>query len=205
MPLSGSGSALAFAVLTAIGNHDPAAVAVFAAAGDVVASWLAERAQCTPGAPVGGLTAAGAAVTGLGAISVPAGPEDASALGTRLAAAVGDASPLGVTVWTKWAAAFLAHVNSFATVVPALLVAPTPSGGPLTGTGLISFANKAIDTAAAIALIEPAAAAMENAFSAAILTHIEAAALVNPVSHTPPVAYTAPPGGGPITGFGSIT
>lgn len=205
MPLSGSGSALAVAVLSTLGNPDPAAVAAFSAFGDAVCSWLVTYAQCTPGAAVGGLTAAGAAVTGLGGLSVPAGPDDAAAFGAQLAAAVGDPSALGEGVWTRWAAAFLAHVNSFGAVTPALFVAPTPSGGPLTGTGLVTFTSKAISTAAAIGLVDPAAALMEDAFSAAVLVHIEAAALVSPISHTPPVAFTAPPGGGPITGFGSLT
>jgi hypothetical protein len=188
------------AILTAIGNPDPAAIPAFATLGDTIGLWSITNMNCTPGLMV----AAGSAVSGFGALEAVGSASD---LGTALATAMQDPSEDGIRTWTKFATALLSHLETFGQVNPAPFVAP-PSGGPLTGTGLIQFTSLVFLPllSSQLEVEEPVAAAMLEVFGAQILSHIATNALVVPLTtHAPFVPFTAPSGGGSITGAGAIT
>lgn len=201
MPLTGSGAIMGALILTAIGNPDPAAIPAFATLGDTIGAWSITNMNCLPGTMV----ASGAAVSGFGTLKAVGEAPD---LGTKLATAMKDPSADGIATWTKFAVALLSHFETFGQVNPATFVAPTPSGGPLTGTGKIQFSNLVFSPflASQLGVTEAAAAAMLEIFGAQILSHIATHAVVVPLTtHAPLVPYTAPSGGGPISGAGAIT
>jgi hypothetical protein len=201
MPLNGSGALMGAAILLAIGNLDPAAVPAFATLGDTIALWVPTNVQCQPGT----MTSAGAAVSGFGTLSVEG---EAADLGVLLATAMQDPSADGIETWTKFATALLSHLETYGQVNGSTFAAPTPTGGPLTGTGLIQFTSVVFTPllSSQLDVAEPLAAAMLEVFGAQILAHIALNASVIPLTtFLPFVPYTAAPGGGPITGAGAIT
>jgi hypothetical protein len=203
MPLGGSGTAMGTLVLAAMGNFDPAAPPVFGAMGDALGGWLLKNMKAMPGS----MMAAGASVAGAGAFVCPDGAVSGSqTLGPALATAVGDPSENGITTWTKLAKALIQHFQTFGQISPASFVVSNPTtGGPLTGFGNVMFTNMVLPVAPAIGVSDAAASAMLTIFGAQILAHIQTVAQVSPVPiGLPPIPFTAPPGGGPITGSGSI-
>lgn len=201
MPLAGSGAAAGLVILSAIGNPDPAAIPVFGGMMNALATWSVANMACLAGTMV----SAGAAVTGFGKLAC-LGNRDA--LGPLLAAAVKDPSAGGIATWTKFGRALIQHFETFGQVNPATFVAPTPSGGTLTGVGKIQFANMVVTPfiPAAIGVTESVAAAMLTLFGTTILAQIALNAVVVPIAISAPfLPYTAAPGGGPITGAGSMT
>lgn len=200
MPLTGTGAIMGALILTAIGNPDPAAVPAFATLGDTIGAWSITNMNCTPGL----MTASGSAVSGFGALEAVG---EASDLGTALAIAMQDPSEDGIATWTKFAIALLSHLETFGQINPALFVA-APAGGPLTGTGTIQFTSLVFAPllSSQLEVTETAAAAMLEIFGAQILSHIATHAVVVPLTtHAPFIPFTAPSGGGPITGAGAIT
>lgn len=201
MPLTGSGAIMGAAILAAIGNPDPAAIPVFATLGDTIGAWSITNMNCKPGLMV----SAGAAVSGFGSLEAVG---EASDLGAALATAMQDPSEDGIETWTKFATALLSHFETFGQINPASFVAPSPSGGPLTGTGTIQFSSLVFSPllSSQLDVEEPVAAAMLEVFGAQILSHIAASAVVVPLTtHAPFIPFTAPAGGGPISGAGAIT
>lgn len=189
------------AILTAIGNPDPAAVLEFATLGDTIGAWSITNMNCKPGS----MASAGAAVSGFGTLEAVGSAAD---LGTKLATAMHDPSDGGIATWTKFATALLDHFETYGQINPASFVAPTPSGGPLTGTGTIQFTSLVFTPllSSQLDVTEAAAAAMLEIFGAQILSHIATNALVVPLTtHAPFIPFTAAAGGGPITGAGAIT
>jgi hypothetical protein len=188
-------------ILAAIGNFDPAAIPDFASLGDTIGIWCIANLNCLPGS----MTSAGAAVSGFGAFSRSGQSSD---LGLKLAIAMKDPSPDGIATWTKFAEALITHIENFGRVNPAGFVAPTPSGGPLTGTGTAQFTSLVFVPllSSQLGVSEPTAAAMLEVFGAQILGHIATNATIVPLTTHPPfVPYTAAPGGGPISGAGALT
>lgn len=201
MPLTGSGAIMGALILSAIGNTDPAAIPAFSALGDTIAAWVVANVECEPTL----MMSAGAAVSGFGSLSVKGSKDD---LGKKLAKAMNDPSDDGVKAWTKLAKAIIAQLNSAGQVNPAAFVAPTPSGGPLTGTGLVQFSSTVFSPllGSQLDVSDTAAAAMLEVFGETILAHIATNAIVVPLTtFAPLVPFTGPPGGGPITGAGAIT
>lgn len=200
MPLTGSGAIMGALILTAIGNPDPAAIPEFATLGDTIGAWSITNMNCKPGLMV----ASGSAVSGFGSLEAVG---EAADLGTALATAMKDPSEDGIRTWTKFATALLDHLETFGQVNPAAFVA-APAGGPLTGTGLIQFTSLVFSPflSSQLGVEEPVAAAMLEVFGAQILSHIATNAVVVPLTtHVPFTPFTAPAGGGPITGAGAIT
>lgn len=188
-------------IMAAIGNVDPAAIPNFATLGDTIGVWSITNMNCLPGT----MTSAGAAVSGFGLLHAEGTAAD---LGLRLATAMKDPSAQGIDTWTKFATALIAHMEHFGQVDPSTFAAPTPSGGPLTGTGKVKFTSVVFAPllSAQLGVTNPAAAAMLEVFGAQILGHIAQQASVVPLTtHAPFTPYTAAAGGGPVTGAGAIT
>jgi hypothetical protein len=204
MPLTTSGPVIGAAILAAIGNVDPAAVLSFTSLATTIGVWCASNINCLPGTMV----RAGTAVAGQGLLT-SAGGGGAADLGPKLAVAMGDPSENGVTTWTRFATALIAHMEAFGSVNPASFVSPAgPSGGPLTGTGLVAFASVvfAPPLSTQLGVSEPVAAAMLEVFGAQILTQIAATAVIVPATVMAPlVPYTSAADGAPIVGAGAIT
>lgn len=201
MPLGGTGSILGGLLASAVGAP-PVAGSFFAAIGDVIAAWGLTNIVVRPGAMV----AAGATVTGAGTIEVIG---DEGELGLKLAQAIGATDDANVEKWTVVAKGLMAHLESFGSVNPASFAVSNPvTGGPLGGSGLLSFSSPSFvpPLAAQLDVTEPVSAAALAAFNAALLNHIQTNATVVSIALvTPFVPLTAPPGGGPISGSGSIT
>lgn len=200
MPLTGSGDVMAASILTAIGNPDPAAVPAFGAVGNALATWLVANVSVAPGT----MAAAAAVVAGLGKLDPQKDEHD---LGPLLAAAAGDPSPGGVTAWTGFAKGIIGHLKTFGSVVGSTFVNPTPSGGPLTGTALLTFANVLVTPPLGtdVGVDDAAAAAMIGLFGAAVLTHIASVTLVLPLALVAPFVPLTGPASGPIIGAGSLS
>lgn len=205
MPINGSGPAMGAALMAAIGNIDPAAIPEFGQLMTTIGAWALTNIQVLPGTMV----SAGAAVSGLGALK---GLEDGTQLGQQLATAMKDPSEQGVTKWTQFAKALVTQMETTGGVNPAGFVAPTPAGGPLTGTGLLDFTPPAFTPPLSTSLTmadEPATApiakAMVELWGATIIAQLKLVATVVPVALAAPfIPLTAPPGGGPISGAGSV-
>lgn len=188
-------------ILSAIGNTDPAAIPEFALLGDTIGAWSITNIECKPGT----MASVGAAVGGFGSLKVQG---EALDLGTKLATAMKDPSDDGIKTWTKFATALLEHFETFGQVLPVGFVAPTPTGGPLTGVGKMQFASLVFAPLlqAQLEVEDETAGAMLEVFGAQILSHIAAHAVVVPIPTQPPfIPFTAPTGGGPISGAGAIT
>lgn len=200
MPLNGSGAIMGALILTAIGNPDPAAIPEFATLGDTIGAWVPLNVECKPGL----MSASGSAVSGFGTLEVHG---EAADLGTQLATAMKDPSADGIATWTKFATALLSHFETFGQVNGSTFAAP-PAGGPLTGAGLTQFTSLVFVPllSSQLGVSDTAAAAMLEVFGAQILSHIATNAQVVPLTTFAPfIPFTAPSGGGPITGAGAIT
>lgn len=200
MPLGGSGAIMGALILAAIANPDPAAIPAFATLGDTIAIWCLGNVSCLAGT----MTAAGSAVTGAGIFTTSADEND---LGPKLAVAMKDPSPQGIAKWTAFARAFISHLKTFGQVDPSTFVA-APTGGPLTGTGKVKFTSLVFAPllSSQLGVTDAVAGAMLEVFGLQILTHIQQYAQVLPIAIVAPfVPYTAPNGGGPITGAGSFS
>lgn len=201
MPLAGLGPILGPLMQLAVGSPpgDLAAQAGFGKLADAIGSWMLINVQALPGT----MTAAGAAVTGRGKLSCTG---TASDFGPKLAAAAGDASELGVTTWTGHATALIAAFNNTGLVDPSGFSVGNPTtGGPIAGTGAVTFLTKppsAPTLGAAAGLTDAAGVAALNNFGTTLLEMIEGQASVLPSGL--PTPFTAPPGGGPITGTGLL-
>lgn len=200
MPLTGSGGLIGAATMLAIGNVDPVAVPEFAGLADALGAWCLTNCTCLPGTMV----AAGTAVSGAGLLTFPS--DGAGTLGPALATAMKDPSAGGVLYWTRFASALLGHMTAFGQVNPSTFAA-APAGGPLTGTGTVAFTSLvfAPPVSSQLGVSDAVAAAMLEVFGAQLLTGIKQYAQALPIALTTPfVPFTAPPGGGPITGAGSL-
>jgi hypothetical protein len=187
--------------MAALGSIDPAAIPGFSAVNDTLASWCLSNVSCLPGTMV----SAGTAVSGLGTL-LPS--DDGTSLGQPLAVAMGDPSESGVTYWTLFAKAIVAHMQAFGQVNGATFIAPSPGPGPLTGTALVQFSSLIFVPllSTQLGVTDPTAAALLEVMGLQTLTGIMQNAVVVPLSISAPfVPYTSPVGGGPITGAGSLT
>lgn len=191
-------------VMAAIGNVDPAAVPKFATLGDTIAAWCLLNLNCLPGT----MASSGSTVSGSGLfLALPDSSSAIAGLGSQLATAMGDPSANGVATWTKFAGAFVSHIQTFGTINPASFVAPTPGPGPLTGNGTVQFSSLVFAPllSSQLGVAEPVAAAMLEVFGAQILTHIQSNAMILATAVAVPfVPLTSPVGGGPISGSGSL-
>lgn len=200
MPLTGLGPILGPLLQLAVGSppSDSAAQVGFGRLATAIGSWMLLNVVALPGTMV----ATGATVVGRGKLLCLGGPAD---FGPKLAVAAGDASALGVTTWTANATALIAAFNNTGLVDPSSFTANPTSGGPLGGTGKVTFLTKppnAPSLAAAAGITDEAGVTALDNFGTTLLSMIESQATVLPTGL--PTPLTAPPGGGPILGFGAL-
>ncbi len=201
MPLNGTGSILGSLLSSAVGAP-PVAGEFFGNIGSVIASWGLTNIVVRPGK----MKASGASVVDPGAIDVIGGIDE---LGLKLAEAIGSTDEGNVEKWTVIARGLKKHLEEHGSVDPALFTIANPtSGGPIAGTGALKFDLPSFvpPLAEQLGLSDPGNLLALGAFNVALLNHLQANASIVPVSIVDPfVPLTAPAGGGPITGAGSIT
>jgi uncharacterized membrane protein YeiH len=141
------------------------------------------------------MVAAGAVVAGSGACTVLS-----PALGALWGVASGTTDPIGLAAWLAIGAAFTSFYASNGQAQPTVFVA-NPLGGPVTGVGTFSCPSKAgVGPLMAVAAgsLDAVGIAKWTAIGTALLSHIESNAIFLPT------VLVAPPGGGPLTGTGTI-
>lgn len=188
MSLAASGSALGASMAAAAPSTDVAGLAAWAAIAEAICAHIVSSAVVLPGA----LVASGSAVTGTGIITVSPG-----ALGTTLAAAAGSTDLAGVAKWSAIALAACASASTWI-ALPTAFVA-NPAGGPVTGTGTVATAG-GLGAALVVAAgpTDAVGIASWTAIGSAIELTATSAAIVLPS------AFASPPGGGAVTGVGSL-
>lgn len=188
MPLASSGSALGAGMAAAAPSTDVAGIAAWAAIAEAICAHIVSSAVVLPGL----LVAGGTTVTGTGIIVVVPG-----ALGVTLAAAAGSLDAVGLAKWNAIALAACATASTWL-ALPTAFVA-NPAGGPVTGTGTI-VATGGLGAALVVAAgsLDAVGIASWTAIGSAIELTATSAALVLPI------AFVSPPGGGAVTGVGSL-
>lgn len=201
MPLAGTASILGGLMTAAVGAP-PVASGFFERIANVLGLWTLGGVVVRPGLMV----VAGTAVTGRGAIEVIG---DVDQLGRSLAdAAVGPqpADEGTLKTYALLAKAYARHLSTVVLVDPGALTSPSPvSGGALTGVGKLDVPPFAPSLAAQMEITDPDAASGVELFGVQILTHLALNAQVVGIPLVAPfLPLTAPPGGGPVLGSGSI-
>ena len=175
----------------------PAAVPQWSAILQAVGSFLVSNTLVLPGT----MSAAGSAVTGKGAFTVSG---SASSLGQQLAAAAGSpASDLkAIALWTSIATDIINDVQSNGQANTTSFVA-NPSGGPVSGTGTLSFSSPALGAAIppSIQCVDPAGAGAWLTVGGILEVQIAALAVVLAT----PIGFASPNGGGALTGSGTLS
>lgn len=193
MPLSGTESILGLALAAAAGSVDPKGITQWTSVATALLTWLPPNTIVLPGLMV----AAGVAVTGLADMQFPAGPT----LGPLLAIAAGSVDAIGIANWTAVGLAVVTHLTAFCKGNPDNFVA-NPVGGPVTGTGKLITAPPIMPTVPpAAGSTDPAGIANWLAVSLAVSSHL----MANGQMLATPVGFASPPGGGPLTGTGTIS
>jgi hypothetical protein len=197
MPLTGSGSTLSAAFVLAGGIVDPPGITKSGGMSAALVSWLVANMVVNNIPPNGTMTAAGSTVTGVGRISFAA---DGNDFGDALAQSIPAADAPGIAKWRAFATAIHEHVEEYGRVNPSGYTA-SPSGGAVTGTGVLSLSSTVIapTLAAALGLVDAANQATWLALGSVILSHITSNALVQATG------FSSPPGGGLLTGASVVT
>lgn len=172
---------------------DPLALEGWTAAGTIVGAQLAAGTITLPGTMI----AAGAAVTGTGALSFAI---NGVTLGPLLAVSMGSVDPAAITAWISVSNAFLQWLQNFGGINPVAFVA-VPTGGAVTGTGLIQCTSTGIGSALALAagLIDPVSIASWQTVGSAWLAGISA------LGQALSLGFTSPNGGGPLVGVSALS
>ncbi len=191
MPLSGTAPLLGASMALAAGSKDPLGLVAWTGVATALLGWLPANVVVLPGTMV----AAGAAVTGLAAMTI--GPP--LPLGPLLAAGAGSVDPPGIANWTAVGTAIVAHLTASMQGVPSSFVA-NPLGGPVTGAGTLQVLPPIMPT------VPPAAGSIDApgivnwlVVSNAISTHLAANGVLNSLG------FTSPNGGGALVGASVIT
>lgn len=188
MPFASAAAPLGASLSVAAGSTDTVGIAKWGAIAAALCVHVVSSAVVLPGA----LVASGSSVVGVGLLTVAG-----AGLPAQLALAAGTIDAVGVARWAAIASAVVTCASSW-TVLPTAMVAP-PAGGPVTGAGTVKTLGQ-LGAALAVAAgsIDAVGVAKWVAIGAAIEATVEATAVALPT------ALVAPPGGGPITGVGSI-
>jgi hypothetical protein len=144
------------------------------------------------------MTAAGAAVTGAGALSFTGSGDS---LGDAMAASIPASDVAGIAKWRVIGNALRTHLLTYGSVNPTGFVA-APAGGPVTGAGTIALSSMVMSPllSTAMGLFDLAnVAAMDAGLSTTILTNITTTGTALSLG------YASPPGGGALTGASTIT
>lgn len=195
MPISGTGAVLGVALAAASGSVDQAGIAKWIGVGTAICSWLPGNATVNPGLMVG----AGGSVSGFGNLTFSNVPD----FGVQLANGAGSTDKKGIERWTAVGIAITDHLVSVGQVVPGSFAYPDPAGGPVTGTGTLAFADPTLGPALAVAAgsVDGPGILAWTAVGLILAAYLTSNTLVLPT----PQGMASPPGGGPITGSGSIT
>lgn len=195
MPITGTGPLLGVLLAAASGSVDPPGIVAEIGVASAICSWLPANATVNPGLMV----AAGAAVSGVGQLSFSAVPT----FGVALAAGAGSVDPTGIARWTAVGTAITAHLAAFGLVNPSSFVVSNPiTGGAVVGAGTLTATDPTIGIALAAAAgsVDGPGILAWTAWGLALFTYLTANTLI---LATPP-GFIAPPGGGPLTGSGSL-
>jgi hypothetical protein len=128
-----AGASLGLLLAAAAGSVDVAGIAAWSSVGLALGAWMNTNAQIDPStlvAVVGGPNPN--PVGGVGGVAFAS-----QTLGPTLALAAGSVDPPGAVKWLAIGNAILSHMETFASVAPGSMVSP-PTGGPVTGTGILS-------------------------------------------------------------------
>lgn len=195
MPISGyavTGPLLALAC----GTPDPVAIAQWTAVCQVLATYIPANAVVNPGLMV----AAGAAVSGLGTITLSG---SAAQLGPLLALAAGSppTDAIAITKWTQIADAIYTEWNSNIKVIGSTFVA-VPLGGPITGVASLQITAPILGGLLAAIFADPIAIPIWIVLGTIMETQFITLGALSAIPL--PIGMTSPPGGGPLVGSGTI-
>lgn len=181
-------------IATAMGTPDPAAIAAWSGVCGVLAVWLPANCVVLPGLMV----AAGAAVSGLGVITISGSAAD---LGLQLALAAGSppTDAAAIAKWTQIAGHIITDFTTNIKVNGSTLVA-VPTGGPITGTALLTLTAPLLSVLFATMATDAAGIAAFALFGSILEAQIILLGQMIPL----PIGMASPSGGGPLTGTGTI-
>lgn len=193
MPLSAL-TLLGPVIATAMGTPDPAAAAAWSGVCGVLGVWLPGNSIVLPGLMV----AAGSAVSGLGIIQITGSVAD---LGLQLALGAGSppTDAAAIAKWTLIAGHIKTDFETNIKVNGSTFVA-VPTGGPITGTALLTLTAPLLPVLFATMATDPPGIAAFALFG----TLLEAQIIVLAQALPLPIGMTSPSGGGPLVGTGTI-
>lgn len=198
MPLTGTAAVLALALMAT--GIDPAAAPKVTSLANALNGWLTANAIVNNLGPPTDLikTADGVVFTGHGLIDFGA---DSDSLGDALAASIPATDDDGIAKWRALAKGLCDHIKDHGQANPTAFTAPgPPTGGPVLGTGTLSFDSTTFSPTLAddLGLTDAANQVIWLALGAAILAYLAANAQVCPPAPLP-TGFVSP-GSGPITG-----
>lgn len=196
MPLTGTASVLALALMAT--GIDPLGASKVTSLAAAMNGWITANAVVNNIPPEGTMaTVDGVVFTGSGRITFGA---DANSFGDALAASIPATDTVGIAKWRALAAALHGHITDNGRANPTLFVAPPPpTGGPVTGTGTLSFASMTFSPslASVLGLTDVANQTIWLALGAAILSYLATNAQIGPGGFFPTGLIS--PGSGPLT------
>ncbi len=193
MTLAGTGVVLGPLLSTASGSLDAAGISAWLSIANKIVSWIPANNTVSSA----GCVAASGLVSNGGTLSFSA---TTPTFGAQLAAQLGIVDAAGIAKWTAVGAAILSWINTNGQVNATALVA-NPITGAVTGVATIAMTNVAAgpSLAAAAGSTDAPGIAGWTLIGAAMMNHIKATAVIAPI------AWTSPPGGGPVLGVSVIT
>jgi|SRR5215210_539539 len=192
------GPVLGLAMKAASGSTDPV-TAPWTGLSGALASWLVAHTVVLAVGTVP-LTVAGAKIVGKGSFMF----NNPETFGDAIMAGVGITDQTARPLYARVGQAILDWWQTYAMVDPESTWTPPPPAsppGPISGMGKIKFASKAIGPKLAAAAGTPDAMSQKGwqGFGESILSAVEEGAEI------PGATFTAPGGGGAVTGTGAIT
>lgn len=201
MPLTGTESVLALAIMGL--GIDPVAAPKVTSLIGAMNGWITSNAIVNNVPPDGSIaTVDGVAFTGQGRIDFSS---DSDSFGDALAASIPATDEKGIEKWRAIAKGLYDHIKDHGRANPTTFAAPpAPTGGPVIGSGTLSFDSMTFSPtlAADLGLTDLPNQTIWLAIGAAILSYLAANAQICP----PPPAPTGLvwPGAGLVTGVSVI-
>jgi hypothetical protein len=190
MPLTGSDAVFGAAMVVAT----QAPLSNSTSVGHAFNTFLVGNCITLPGS----MTAAGAAVTGTGALSFAGGA--GNSLGDALRAAVPATDTPSIALWRAIGNAIVNHLTAHGGVNPSGFVA-NPVGGAVTGAGMVSVSPITFSPTLAVdlGLVDLANQGFMLAWSNMMMNHV----ISNAVALS--LGFTSPNGGGSLVGASTIS
>ena len=189
--MSLGGGVLGAAIAAVAGITVPPGPAAAGGFGDAVDAWIVSNAIVTPL----GLVAAGAVVTGTSPITLTG---SATSLRDAITTALGVTDPPGLAVWLLYAQAWHTQISTNGKANPTAFVA-SGAGGPVTGTGILSFTAPMTIPLGIQMGMTGLNIALWALIEATTTLHLTSAAVINSLG------FTSPSGGGPLVGASTIS